>query len=250
MITISVYNIKGGVAKTTTSISLSSCLAAAGYKVLLVDNGPQANATTGLGKHAADIPCILEVMTKEVNIHDAILKTEVGNLSLLPSHLRYIKGDKIIDSNAVRLQRALEKVKDDYDFCIIDNDPAVNIISTNSLVASDYVLIPIRIDKYALDGFSYLIDTIEQIQDDYNPGLKILGVLLTQYKTRGNVFKNVKAELEEKLNDMVFKTIIRENVRVVESPFFDMPIDLYDKTSTGAEDYRNFTTEVLKRVSK
>lgn len=248
MKTISVYNIKGGVAKTTTATNLSSCLAAEGYKVLLVDNGPQANATKGLGVHASEEYCILEVMTKEANIKEAIVKTKFDNLDLLPSHIRYIKGDKIIDSNAVRLLRALEKVKDDYDFCIIDNDPAVNIISTNSLVASDYVLIPIRIDRYALDGFSYLIDTIEQIQDDYNPNLKILGVVLTQYETRGNVFKNVKNDLQEQLKDMIFETIIRKNIKIVESPFFDEPIDIYDKNSTGAEDYKNLTMEVLERV--
>lgn len=250
MKTISIYNIKGGVSKTTTAINLASELATLGKRVLLVDNAPQSNATTGIGFNAKDMPSILEVMTKEVDIKDTIIKSNIENLDLLPSHIRYITGDSKIGAHAVRLLRALEKVDNNYDFCLIDNDPAINILSTNSLVASDYVIIPIRIDKYALDGFGYLINTIESIQEDYNPNLKILGVLLTQYEKNATVMKTLKADLEEKLGDMVFNTVIRKNIRLVESPFYGQPVSVYDKNCYGAKDYVSFTEEVLSRVEE
>lgn len=250
MKTISIYNIKGGVSKTTTAINLASELASLGKKVLLIDNAPQANATTGIGLHAGEKPSILEVMTKEADIQDAIIETNIVNLHLLPSHIRYITGDSKIGAHAVRLLRALEKIKDNYDFCLIDNDPAINILSTNSLVASDYVIIPIRIDKYALDGFGYLLNTIESIQEDYNPNLKILGVLLTQYEKNANVMKSLKTDLEEKLGDMVFNTVIRKNIKIVESPFYGQPVNIYDNSSYGAQDYSSLTKEVLERVEE
>ena len=250
MKTISIYNIKGGVSKTTTAINLSSELAAQGNRVLLIDNAPQANATTGIGLHAGETHSILEVMTKKVEIQDAITETDIKNLDLLPSHIRYITGDSKIGAHAIRLLRALEKIKDNYDFCLIDNDPAINILSTNSLVASDYVIIPIRIDKYALDGFGYLLNTIESIQEDYNPNLKILGVLLTQYEKNTTVMSSLKTDLEEKLGDMVFNTVIRKNIKLVESPFYGQPVNVYDRSSYGAKDYLALTEEVLQRVQE
>jgi len=250
MKTISIYNIKGGVSKTTTAINLASILASNGYKTLLIDNAPQSNATTSIGLHAGEIPSILEVMSKEVEIKDAIVETKIENLYLLPSHIRYITGDNVIGSHAVRLIRALEKVQDNYDFCIIDNDPSVNIVSTNSLVASDYVIIPLRIDKFALDGFGYLLDTIKSIQEDYNPSLKILGVLLTQYEKNTNVMKSIKSDLESKLGNIIFDTVIRKNIKLVEAPFYGEPIYIYDANSNGTEDYVALTMEVLKRVQE
>ncbi|MDR5659298.1 ParA family protein [Serpentinicella sp. ANB-PHB4] len=248
MRTISIYNIKGGVAKTTTTVSLAAILASKEKRVLLVDNAPQANATSGFGLYATESPCIQEVMLKEAEIEDVILETNVKNVHIVPSNIRYITAETKIGENPTLLAQALDKVKDNYDYCLIDNDPAINIITTNALVASNDIIIPIRIDKYALDGFSYLLDTISDIQEKHNPSLKILGVLLTQFETNAKVMKSMRKQLKEKLGNLLFNTAIRKNAKFIEAPFFCKTILEYDSNSTGVKDYESLTEEVCSRV--
>lgn len=251
---IAIANQKGGVGKTTTSVNLSACLAEKGKKVLLIDMDSQGNTTSGLGFEKNDLEdTIYEVLRDEVNIEDTIL--EVKNCShklfLIPAN-RNLAGAEIELVNTENMQRILkkklEKIKKDYDFVIIDCPPALGILTVNAMTASDSVLVPIQCEFYALDGLSQLIYTIELIRKNLNPNLYMEGVVFTMYDARTNLSLQVVEDVKDNLNQNIYKTIIPRNVRLAEAPSYGLPINLYDKRSSGAEAYRLLAEEVIENA--
>ncbi|MDY6045578.1 MAG: AAA family ATPase [Anaerobutyricum sp.] len=248
---IAVANQKGGVGKTTTSINLSACLAEKGKKVLLVDMDSQGNTTSGLGLEKNELEnTIYEVLRDEVSINDAIIEIEdcFGNLSLIPAN-RNLAGAEIELITAENMQYILKEklapIRDQYDFIILDCPPALGMLTVNAMTASDSVLVPIQCEFYALDGLSQLIYTIELIQKNLNPNLYIEGVVFTMFDARTNLSLQVVENVKDNLNQNIYKTIIPRNVRLAEAPSHGLPINLYDKKSSGSEAYKLLADEVI-----
>ena len=248
---IAVANQKGGVGKTTTSINLSACLAEKGKKVLLVDMDSQGNTTSGLGLEKNELEnTIYEVLRDEVSINDAIIEIEYcfGNLSLIPAN-RNLAGAEIELITAENMQYILKEklapIRDQYDFIILDCPPALGMLTVNAMTASDSVLVPIQCEFYALDGLSQLIYTIELIQKNLNPNLYIEGVVFTMFDARTNLSLQVVENVKDNLNQNIYKTIIPRNVRLAEAPSHGLPINLYDKKSSGSEAYKLLADEVI-----
>ena len=253
---IAVANQKGGVGKTTTSINLSACLAEKGKKVLLVDMDSQGNTTSGLGLEKNELEkTIYEVLREEISVEDAIVEIEdcFGNLFLIPSN-RNLAGAEIelITSENMQyiLKEKLAPIKDQYDYIILDCPPALGMLTVNAMTASDSVLVPIQCEFYALDGLSQLIYTINLIQENLNPSLEIEGVVFTMYDARTNLSLQVVENVKDNLNQNIYKTIIPRNVRLAEAPSHGLPINLYDKKSSGAEAYHLLADEVLENTEK
>ena len=242
---ISLVNQKGGVGKTTTSINLAAALGKQGKKVLLIDMDSQGNATTGLGLYANDFSHdIYEVITGSCKIKDAIIKTKFENLSIIPATLNLAGIDvefvkKMLDDNNfkpnMQLKYCLEKIKEDYDYIIIDCQPSLGLGPMNAMVASDSVIIPVQCEYYALDGIALILNTIIAIQSGMNPNLRIEGVLLTMLDGRTNIGLEVIEEIRKYFKDKVFNTIIPRLVRLVEAPSHGKPINEYDPTSRATE---------------
>ena len=234
---ISIANQKGGVGKTTTAINLSACLSEIGQKVLTIDIDPQGNTTSGLGvdKHAVENN-VYALLLGESTIEECIIETEIENQSLISS-----------DEKEYILKKAISKIKDNYDFVIIDCPPSLNMLTVNALTASDTVLVPIQCEYYALEGLSQLIHTIELVQDRLNPDLDIEGVVFTMYDARTNLSLQVVENVKGYLHQNIYKTIIPRNVRLAEAPSHGLPINLYDSKSAGAEAYRELAQEVLHK---
>lgn len=254
---ISLVNQKGGVGKTTTSINLSSSLGYLDKKVLLIDLDPQSNSTTGLGINKADIKLsIYDVITNNCDIKDAIIKTKFRNLSIIPSMI-FLSGVEIelmqkgIKDDGFRLgdqlKNQIEKVRDRYDYIIIDCPPALGILTTNALAASDSVLIPVQCEYFALEGVTQLLNTIILTQTKINPKLDIEGVLLTMLDGRTLVGLEVVEDVRKFFKEKVFNTIIPRLVRLVEAPSHGKPILEYDPKCRGAEAYINLAKEVIER---
>ncbi len=251
---IAIANQKGGVGKTTTSINLSACLAEKGKKVLLIDMDSQGNTTSGFGfgKNELD-KTVYEVLREEVSIEEAIIPVEecFENLFLIPAN-RNLAGAEIElvtrENMQYILKKQLEPIKDNYDFIIIDCPPALGMLTVNAMTASDSVLVPIQCEFYALDGLSQLIYTIELIQDSLNPDLYIEGVVFTMYDARTNLSLQVVENVKDNLKQTIYKTIIPRNVRLAEAPSYGLPINLYDKRSSGAEAYRMLADEVIENA--
>lgn len=246
---IAVANQKGGVGKTTTSVNLSACLAALGKKVLLVDIDPQGNATSGIGVNKADVRyCIYDVLINDVSPVDTTLPTDIEGLYIVPATIQ-LAGAEIelvpTISREVRLKRALEVVKDKYDYIIIDCPPSLGILTVNSLTASDSVLIPIQCEYYALEGLSQLLNTIRLVQKHLNSTLTIEGVVLTMLDARTNLGIQVIEEVKKYFQDKVYQTIIPRNVRLSEAPSHGQAIITYDPRSRGAEVYTDLAKEVI-----
>jgi chromosome partitioning protein len=246
---IAVANQKGGVGKTTTSVNLSACLAALGKKVLLVDIDPQGNATSGIGVNKADVRyCIYDVLINDISPVDATLPTEIEGLMIIPATIQ-LAGAEIelvpTISREVRLKKALEVVKDKYDFVIIDCPPSLGILTVNSLTAADSVLIPIQCEYYALEGLSQLLNTIRLVQKHLNSQLSIEGVVLTMLDARTNLGLQVIEEVKKYFQEKVYKTIIPRNVRLSEAPSHGQAIITYDPRSRGAEVYSDLAKEVV-----
>ncbi|NQD66992.1 ParA family protein [Bacillus haikouensis] len=246
---IAVTNQKGGVGKTTTSVNLGACLAYIGQKVLLVDIDPQGNATSGAGVEKGDVhQCIYDVLVDDVDVNDTIKQSKVENLSIVPATIS-LAGAEIelvpTISREVRLKKALEKVKDEYDYIIIDCPPSLGLLTINALTASDAVVIPVQCEYYALEGLSQLLSTVRLVQKHLNHELMIDGVLLTMLDARTNLGIQVIEEVKKYFQDKVYRTIIPRNVRLSEAPSHGEPIIIYDAKSRGAEVYLDLAKEVV-----
>ncbi len=247
---IAIANQKGGVAKTTTAINLGACLAELGSTVLVVDNDPQGNATSGLGIERDNVSqCLYNVIIDGEPLEEVILATETPGLKVAPATIQ-LAGAEIELVSAIsrehKLKRAIESVRDDFDFIIIDCPPSLGLLTLNALTAANRALIPIQCEYYALEGLSLLMNTIKLVQKHLNPSLEILGVLLTMFDARTNLSIQVVDEVKAHFPGKVFKSIIPRNVRLSEAPSHGQAIISYDSKSRGAEIYRELAKEVLE----
>ena len=247
---IAVANQKGGVGKTTTAINLSACLAEKNKKVLTIDTDPQGNTTSGLGLDKEELEnTIYELILSECTIRESIVKTEIENLSLIPSNVD-LAGAEIellgINDKEYILKNAVDYIKDDFDFIIIDCPPSLNMLTINAMTTANTVLVPIQCEYYALEGLSQLIHTINLVQERLNSNLQMEGVVFTMYDARTNLSLQVVENVKNNLNTTIYKTIIPRSVRLAEAPSHGLPINKYDSRSTGAESYRMLAKEVIQ----
>ena len=248
---IAVANQKGGVGKSTTAINLSACLAERGKKVLTIDIDPQGNTTSGLGvdKNSTE-NTLYELLLNEAEIENTIVKDVVQNVDLIPSNIN-LSGAEIelvgIDEKEYILKKIIDKVRDNYDYIIMDCPPSLNMLTINALTAATSVLVPIQCEYYALEGLSQLIHTIDLVKDRLNNSLEIEGVVFTMYDARTNLSLQVVENVKDNLDQNIYKTIIPRNVRLAEAPSYGQPITIYDSKSAGAESYRLLAEEVINR---
>lgn len=250
---IAVANQKGGVGKTTTAVNLSACIAVKGIKVLLIDIDPQGNATSGLGKNKEDINLsIYDVLINNADISSVIVDTCIENLKLCPSSIQ-LAGAEIelvpVISRETRLSKALESIKNDYEYIFIDCPPSLGLLTINSLTAANTVLVPIQCEYYALEGLGQLMNTIKLVQKYLNPNLDVEGVVLTMFDARTNLSIQVVEEVKKYFKNKVYATIIPRNVRLSEAPSHGLPIILYDNHSRGAESYMELAEEIIINTS-
>lgn len=248
---IAISNQKGGVGKTSTCINFAAGLALKGKKVLVVDMDAQGNATTGLGISKSELEnSIYDVLINETSAKSVIVSTKVDNLSVLPSSIDLAGAEVELVSQKGREKRlalALAKIKDDYDYVIIDCPPAIGLLTINALAAADGVLIPIQSEYYALEGLSQLVNTIKLVVKSLNPKLTIEGVLITMYDGRALISRQIVDEIKKYFGSKVFDTVIPRNIRVSEAPSHGKPVMLHDKRCRGSVAYVNFVDEYLAK---
>lgn len=246
---IALANQKGGVGKTTSSINLAASLAVLEYKTLLVDADPQANATSGIGYDPREIKAsIYECIINSTEPREAILETSTPNLDLLPAHIDLV-GAEIeminLPDREHKMKEVFAKIKDQYDFIIIDCSPSLGLITINALTAANSVIIPVQCEYFALEGLGKLLNTIKIVQTRLNPDLQIEGILLTMYDVRLRLSNQVVEEVKTHFQDLVFDTIIQRNTRLSEAPSFGVSVIMHDATSKGAINYLNLAKEIL-----
>lgn len=248
---ISIINQKGGVGKTTTAVNLAAFLADKGYKTMLVDADSQGNATSGLSKDVGFEETLYDVLLGDVSIEEAVVKTDIKKLSILPASID-LAGAEIemvsMEKREFLMKRKLDQVRDKYDFILIDCPPSLGLMTLNALVASQEILIPIQAEFYALEGLSQLVKTVQVVTRKLNPGLSILGILLTMFDGRTNLSLQVADEVKKYFGNKVFRTVIPRSVKLSEAPSFGEPILTYASKSKGAEAYKKLCREVIKRV--
>lgn len=250
---IAVTNQKGGVGKTTTAINLAASFATHGAKTLLIDCDPQSNASSGVGfLRDPDRPNIYKVLMGEISAVDAALPTDVQNLSVICAH-KNLLGANIelvsLDYREYRLRHALQQIRDEFEYIVLDCPPALDLLTLNALVAADTVLIPMQAEYFALEGVTELLDTIERMRFELNRGLAVEGVVLTMFDDRTNLAQSVAAELRSFFGDLLCRTAIPRNVRLAEAPSHGKPAISYDPHSRGAEAYLKLAEEIIERVT-
>lgn len=248
---IAISNQKGGVGKTTTTINLSACLAEMGKKVLVIDIDPQGNATSGLGIERDDVDhTVYELLINEITVWDALTPSVVEGLTVIPSE-RGLAGAEIeligVDDREYILKNEIDKIRDKYDFILIDCPPSLNMLTINAMTTADTVLVPIQCEYYALEGLSELLYTIELVKERLNPVLEVEGVVFTMYDGRTLLSSQVVDNVRDNLHQHIFNTVIPRNVRLAEAPSHGLPINMYDPKSTGAIGYRSLAQEIIKR---
>ena len=237
--------------KTTTAINLSSCLSALGKKVLAIDMDPQGNMTSGLGVDKDEVEyTVYDLILGETNIQNAIVKDVIENLDVLPTNIDLAAAEIEligVDEKEFIIKKAVEGVKDNYDFIVIDCPPSLSMLTINAMTTANSVLVPIQCEYYALEGLSQLIHTIELVKERLNPDLSIEGVVFTMYDARTNLSLQVVENVKDNLQQSIYKTIIPRNIRLAEAPSHGLPINLYDAKSTGAESYMLLAEEVINK---
>lgn len=248
---IAIANQKGGVGKTTTTINLGACLAQMEQKVLVVDIDPQGNTTSGYGIDKYELEnTVYELILNQSSIEECIISEVIPNLSLLPANVDLAAAEIEmigIEDKEYILKREIEKVKDQYDYVIIDCPPSLNMLTVNAMTTASTVLVPIQCEYYALEGLSQLMHTIDLVKERLNPNLEMEGVVFTMYDARTNLSLQVVENVKENLNQNIYKTIIPRNIRLAEAPSHGMPINIYDPKSAGAESYMLLAEEVMNR---
>lgn len=248
---IGVANQKGGVGKTTTAINLAASFAVLEFKTLLVDADPQANSTTGVGFDLHNVTnSLYDCMVNDVAAKDVILKSEIPNLDLIPSHIDLVGAEIEMINYPNRenvMKGILEPIRDEYDFIVIDCSPSLGLITVNALTAADSVIVPVQCEFFALEGLGKLLNTIKIVQSRLNTELQIEGILMTMYDGRLRLSNQVVSEVRRHFDELVFSTIIHRNTRLSEAPSFGKPVILYDADSKGSINYLNLAKEVLQK---